>query len=240
MEPTARKQLDLDGEADTPFKTILRQQRADKDKLQTTARQQEQTIRRQEKMITDRHDEMTRQRKEATESSQQLSAAVNQLTAMVTRAQMQQTGGHNRGTQPDHPQEEDQDEDPQHKGNQGDSQGRPQHPYTHPDYPERNESGSAAVLALIRAIPYKHTDPDFLSEKKDIDGVESHYKRLSEKRPLLFDDAEKMAKAKGAELQRLAESLHRRIADGLEPGPSIQCSILITLHDPTGNTREGK
>ena len=98
----------------------------------------------------------------------------------------------------------------------------------------QNETGAACISIFSRSIRYKITDPDRLSDRKDVDGVDSDYQRISEKRPHLINDANKTAGKRGAEIGDLARALHSRLADGLEPQPSRQCSVglaIFALHD---------
>ena len=98
----------------------------------------------------------------------------------------------------------------------------------------QDETGPACISIFSRSIRYKITDPDRVSERKDVDGVDSDYQRISEKRPHLINDAKKTTGKRGVEVGDLARALHSRLADGLEPQPSRQCSVglaIFALHD---------
>ena len=98
----------------------------------------------------------------------------------------------------------------------------------------QDETGAACVSILSRSIRYKTTDPDRISERKDVDGVDSDFKRISDKRPHLIIDSTKTTGKRGSEVGDLARALHSRLADGLEPQPSRQCSVglsIFALHD---------
>ena len=98
----------------------------------------------------------------------------------------------------------------------------------------QDETGPAVVTIFARSFRYKVTDPDRISDRKDIDGVDSDYKRISEKRPHLIRDAQSTAGKRGTEIGDLARALHSRLSDSLEPQPSPQCAVglsLFALHD---------
>ena len=108
---------------------------------------------------------------------------------------------------------------------------------------EQDESGPACVSIFSRSIRYTITDPDRISERKDVDGVDSEYKRICDKRPHLVRDATNTTGKRGSEIGDLARALHSRLADGLEPQPSRQCSVGLTifaLHDKGDATLQRK
>ena len=95
------------------------------------------------------------------------------------------------------------------------------------DYYDRDESGPASVTIFARAIKYKYSDPDRISERKDVDGVDSDYKRIADKRPHLIKDATDSKDTRGSELSTIARALYDRLADSLDPAPSIHCVVGI-------------
>ena len=108
---------------------------------------------------------------------------------------------------------------------------------------DKDESGPACISIFSRSVRYKVTDPDRVSDHKDVDGVDSDYKRISDKRPHLLRDATNTTGKRGSEVGDLARALHSRLADSLEPQPSLQCSVGISvfaLHDKGDQTLQRK
>ena len=96
------------------------------------------------------------------------------------------------------------------------------------------ETGPACISIFCRSINYTITDPDRISDRHDVDGVDSDYKRISDKRPLILSDLTGATGKQGAQLKEVAESQLRRISEGIKPRPSAQCAIALTvfaMHD---------
>jgi len=105
--------------------------------------------------------------------------------------------------------------------------------------PDRNtntlrETGPACVSIFCRSIEYTISDPDRISDRHDVDGIDSDYRRISDKRPLMLSDLTDNTAVHGSQLKEVASRLYKRIFRGLKPQPSPQCAIglsIFALHD---------
>ena len=96
------------------------------------------------------------------------------------------------------------------------------------------ETGPACVSIFCRSIDYTATDPDRISDRHDVDGIDSDYRRISDKRPLILSDLTDNTEAHGSQLKEVAARLCKRISKGLNPQPSPQCAIglsIFAMHD---------
>jgi len=96
------------------------------------------------------------------------------------------------------------------------------------------ETGPACVSIFCRSIDYTATDPDRISDRHDVDGIDSDYRRISDKRPLILSDLTDNTAVHGSQLREVAARLFKRISRGLKPQPSPQCTIglsIFALHD---------
>ena len=96
------------------------------------------------------------------------------------------------------------------------------------------ETGPACVSVFCRSMDYSITDPDRISERHDVDGVDSDYRRISDKRPLILSDLADNTDKRGSQLKEVAARLLKRISKGLKPQPSPQSAIglsIFAMHD---------
>ena len=101
------------------------------------------------------------------------------------------------------------------------------------------ETGPACISTFCRAIDYATTDPDRISDRHDVDGVDSDFKRISDKRPLLLSDLSDAKEKGGSQLREVASRLLKRLSSGLKPQPSPQCTIglaIFAIHDRLSET----
>ena len=253
LSAETRTVLDFDAETPSPPEALLlRQHRRETDELRATILQLEKTAQRAiqdnekkneeiEALHSSRPQGSRVQPQAEPDSAAAIAALVSQVAMLATTMQDMQTKIEANMK----PTNQTKERQGKYKGADSDSESNPNEAGEKEEewLTDFDESGPASVTIFARAIRYRVTDPNRISDKKDVDGIDADYKRINDKRPHLLRDAANTQGKRGPELGDLARALRSRLTDSLEPEPSSQCVIGISvfaLHDKGDATLQRK